>query len=83
MITPAFKSLVENFPAGTLLFHRCTGDRGVVVGWIQRAGGEAMIMIDHGPDKGIEHGHTNVWTPQKPNLDAEPWQDDEQPDPKP
>lgn len=75
-ITPAFVSLVENFPAGTLLHHRTSGDSAIVIGWIQRAGGEALLMLDYGPDKGIEHGHPLVWTTKKPNLDAEPWQED-------
>lgn len=81
-ITKAFESLVENYPAGTQLYHRTSGDGAIVIGWIQRAGGEALLLLDYSPDKSLEFGNPLVWTTKKPNLDPEPWQEGGEPDAK-
>ena len=68
-------ALMEEWPAGQVVFHRADGRRGVVSDWILCGQGNVMLMVDYGAS-GMEPEEPGSFQATTPGTeDGDEWRD--------
>lgn len=74
------KAVMTHWPEGSRVWHRGSGQRGVVIGWLVSAGNVILIDVDYGNKGGITKELTCVLSgvPVSDGTDGEEWKDGEE-----
>lgn len=72
-------SLIDNFPAGSVIWHRANEARGVVQGWEVDVGGSATLIVDYGSNNSSKEYPSCVSSsPMVRDEDNEGWKNGDQ-----
>ena len=70
----AINKLKEEYPAGSMVYHKASGAAGVVIGWGIRAQGDLILIVDTGVD-GWQIEDPTTMSATKQREDGEDWKD--------
>lgn len=68
--------LANEYPGGSVLYHKASGKKCIVTGWMLTGGGECLLQLDYGDDAGRVMDNDFCFSSRKPSEeDGDEWKD--------
>ena len=70
------RKLIEEYHAGSIVYHKASGKKCIVTGWMLTGGWEKLLQLDYGDDAGRVMDNDFCFSTTKPSEeDGDEWKD--------